>query len=171
MGESHYSAGFNLKPSLGFNGYNTYMSGLGKWIENILSSCSPKSPRPSIKFRGINLLRCKAYTRLTVRRVGGDGLSSFEKSYKFFHTLKALAVLTLPYEKKGGGRGVAGVKISVHSELGNLQNHSCPSQNRMCQLVRALTAVTDTSDVLRLSSEKQCIMHIVRSERLTVCIK
>lgn len=73
--------------------------------------------------------------------------------------------------KKKGREGVAGVKISVHSELGNLQNHSCPSQNRMCQLVRALTAVTDTSDVLRLSSENQRIMHIVRSERLTVCIK
>lgn len=146
------------------------MSGLGKWIENILSSCSHKSLRPSIKFRGINLLWCKAYTRLTVRRVGGDGLSSFEKSYKFFHTLKALAVLTLPYEKKGG-EGERGLKISVHSELGNLQNHSCPSQNRMCRLVRALTAVTDTSDVLRLSSEKQRIMHVVRSKRLVVSVK
>lgn len=105
-----------------------------------------------------------------VRRVGGDGLSSFEKSYKFFRTLKALAVLTLPYEKRGR-REARVKKISVHSELGNLQNHSCPSQNRMCQLVHALTAVTDTSDVLRLSSEKQRIMHIVSCKRLVVCIK
>jgi len=38
------------------------MSELGKWIENIGSSCRPESLRASIKFRGINLLRCKAYT-------------------------------------------------------------------------------------------------------------
>lgn len=102
--------------------------------------------------------------------MGGDGLSSFEKSYKFFHTLKALAVLTLPYEKRGR-EGSGGLKkITVHSELGNLQNHSCPWQNRMCQLVRALTAVTDTSDVLRLYSEKQHIMHVVSSKRLWLCV-
>ncbi len=73
--------------------------------------------------------------------------------------------------KKKGAGGERGLKISVHSELGNLQNHSCPSQNRMCQLVCALTAVTDTSDVLRLSSEKQRIMHVVRSKRLVVSVK
>lgn len=123
------------------------MSGLGKWIENILSSCSPKSVRPSIKFRGINLLRCEAYTWLTVRCVGGDG--------PFSHCLM----------KKGGGREV-GLKNLLSWEI-----YKTIAVHRMCQLMCALTAVTDTSDVLRLSSEKQRIMHIVSSERLVVCVK
>ncbi len=103
MGESHYSACFNLKPSLGFNGYNTYMSGLGKWIENILPVLlSHRGPPLSL---GASI---SSGLRWQWEGWGGDGLSSFEKSYKFFHTLKALAVLTLPYEKKGAGGGERG---------------------------------------------------------------